>query len=97
MHVLDEASPLRDATPEALVREEAELQVLVVGLDDTSMQPVHATHQYSTQHIAWGARLVDLISEVDDGTLVLDLRKFHEVEPTLATSDFPYSYAREDT
>jgi inward rectifier potassium channel len=96
MHVLDDTSPLRDATPESLVREEAELQVLVVGLDDTSMQPVHARHQYSPQQIAWGARFVDVISEADDGAFVLDLRKFHEVEPTLATSSFPYSLARED-
>jgi len=96
IHVLDETSPLRDATPESLMRDEAEFQVLVVGLDDTSMQPVHARHQYSADRIAWGARLVDVLSEADDGALVLDLKLFHDVESTPPTSDFPYSLERPD-
>jgi inward rectifier potassium channel len=94
IHAIDETSPLRDATPDSLVRDEAELQVLVVGLDDTSMQPVHARHQYSVDCIRWGARLVDILSEADDGALVLNLRLFHDVEPTPPTSDFPYSLER---
>ncbi len=97
IHTIDATSPLRDATPESLIRDEAELQVLVVGLDDTSMQPVHARHQYSVDRIAWGARLVDVLSEADDGALVLDLKLFHDVESTPATVDFPYSLERPGT
>lgn len=91
MHVLDAASPLRESTPQSLAAQDAELQVLVVGLDDTSMQPVHARNQYSVSDIVWGARLVDIISESTDGVIMLDLTKFHDIEPTPATSDFPYS------
>jgi inward rectifier potassium channel len=91
LHAIDAASPLYGASPESLVRDEVELQIMVVGLDDTSMQPVHAKHQYAAGHIAWGARLVDVLSEADDGALVLDLHKFHDVEPTQPTPDFPYS------
>lgn len=94
MHVLDETSPLRGSTPESLERDEAELQILVVGLDDTSMQAVHATHQYSAKQIVWGARLADVLSETANDVLVLDLTQFHEIESTPAVSDFPYSWHR---
>lgn len=91
-HVIDAESPLRSATPESLVQEEAELQVLVVGLDDTAMQPIHASHRYPAERIIWGACLADVLSEVPDGALVLDLTKFHDIEPAASTADFPYSH-----
>ena len=91
MHVLDAKSPLYAATPESLDHDEAELQILVIGLDDTSMQPVHARHQYTAKSIVWGARPVDVLSESDDGALVLDLSKFHAIEATPAIDGFPYS------
>src|SRR5215471_509692 len=43
-HAIDEHSPLYGATHESLVEQEVELQVLMVGLDDTSMQTIHASH-----------------------------------------------------
>jgi len=91
LHPIDDDSPLKGATPETLIRDEAELQVLVVGVDDISMQPIHATYQYYAHQILWGARHADVLSEAEDGALELDLRKFHEVESTPATPDFPYS------
>jgi inward rectifier potassium channel len=92
LHTIDDASPLAGTTPESLVGDEAELQVLVVGLDDTSLQPIHASHQYFAGQILWGARHADVLSESEDGALVLDMRKFHDIEPTRASDDFPYSY-----
>ena len=92
--MLDEHSPLRDATPESLLHDEAELQILVVGLDDTLMQPVHARHQYTAERIVWGARPVDMLSETEDGALILDLHKFHDIEATPAAAGFPYSLVR---
>jgi inward rectifier potassium channel len=93
MHPIDADSPLAHATPDTLARDEAELQVLVVGLDDTTMQPVHGRHGYYARDILFGARHVDVLSEADDGDLVLDLRRFHDVEPTAATPEFPYPRA----
>jgi inward rectifier potassium channel len=81
LHVLDDKSPLAGATAASLERDEVELQVLVVGLDDTSMQQIHATHRYMASDIVFGARLADVLSEAADGALVLDLRRFHELEP----------------
>ena len=81
MHVIDEHSPLWGETADSLALKEAELQVMVVGLDDTFMQQVHASHRYFARDILWNHRHVDVLSETPSGDLLLDLRRFHEVEP----------------
>lgn len=90
MHRISEKSPLFGATPETCSRDEVELAVSVVGTDDTSLQPVHARRRYQMKDILWGARLADVLSELPDGRLQLDLRKFHDTVPTQATATFPY-------
>jgi len=87
-HTIDAASPLRGVTPARWKELEIEISVLVVGVDDVTMQPVHASHLYVEAQ--WGARHADVLSETDDGNLVLDLRRFHDTEPTAPTADFPY-------
>ena len=90
LHPIDDTSPLRGETPASLVAKEIELQVIVIGLDDITMQTVHASHRYFAKEILWGARLADVLSETQDGHLLLDLRRFHDVVPTAPTADFPY-------
>lgn len=82
LHPIDRESPLYGATPRSLAEEEIELQISVVGLDDTSMQTVHASHRYFAHQIVFGARHADILTEAEDGAIVLDLRKFHDVEST---------------
>lgn len=79
LHPIDAHSPLYGATPESLAAEEVELQVLLVGLDDTSMQTIHASHRYYANQILFDARHADILVETEDGNLLLDLRKFHDV------------------
>jgi inward rectifier potassium channel len=93
-HPIDEASPLHGATPASFAEQESELLIMVIGLDDTSMQPVHAAHRYFAHQIRWGARYADILSEAEDGALVLDLGRFHAVEPTAPTAGFPYSLSQ---
>jgi inward rectifier potassium channel len=92
LHVIDEKSPLFEATPETMRRDEIELIATVVGTDDTSLQPVHGRHQYETDDIVWGARLADALSEVDGGKIQLDVTKFHDLVPTPPTDKFPYRW-----
>jgi inward rectifier potassium channel len=89
-HRIVEGSPLFGETPESLAKGEVELMVSLAGIDDTSMQPVHAAHRYTDKEIVWGARHADVLSEDADGVLVLDVRKFHDVVPTAPTDGFPY-------
>ncbi len=90
LHTIDEKSPLFGATPDSLVRDEIELIVSVIGVDDTSMQQVHARHTYDANQILFGARHVDILLEQPAGDFVLDLRKFHDLQPTEPTATFPY-------
>jgi inward rectifier potassium channel len=87
LHPIDERSPLRGETAASLAEKEAELLVMVVGLDDTFMQQVHASHRYFARQILWNHRHADVLSETDTGDLVLDLRKFHDVAPVLTGDD----------
>lgn len=84
LHQIDERSPLWGETAASLVAKEAEVQVMVVGLDDTFMQQVHASHHYNARQILWDHRHADILSELESGDMLLDLRKFHEVHPVKA-------------
>ena len=90
LHVIDASSPLAGETPVSLAEKEIELTVMVLGTDDVSLQTVHASHRYFAKDIVWGAKLADVLSETSDGNMLLDLSRFHDVEPTVATPDFPY-------
>ena len=90
LHVIDPSSPLYGATPETLKRDEAELLCGVIGIDDTSLQPVHARHTYVDEDILFGARHADVLSENADGSITLDLRRFHDTVATVPTEAFPY-------
>jgi inward rectifier potassium channel len=89
-HVIDDRSPLYRMSPEEARIQEIEVQVMVVGLDDATMQMVHALHRYYTADLLWGARHADVLTEPTEGLLVLDLRRFHVVEPSRPAAGFPY-------
>jgi inward rectifier potassium channel len=93
LHPVVKGSPLFGATPESVERDEVEIVVTIVGVDDTSMQPVHARHRYYNQEIVWGARHADILSEQPDGALIVDMRLFHKIVPTKPLEDFPYPRA----
>jgi len=96
MHPIDQRSPLHGKTPDDLAADETEIGVMVVGLDETTMQPVHASHQYFAHQVIWGARHADIITEAPNGDLVLDLDKFHDTAPTAPCASFPYPRAGGD-
>jgi inward rectifier potassium channel len=90
MHRIDASSPLHGATPESFARDEVELMVTVVGIDETSAQNLHARHTYDHTDVRWGARHTDMLSERPDGGLRLDVRQFHRLTPTAPIPGFPY-------
>lgn len=96
LHTIDETSPLFGATPESAKKEDFELIVSLIGLDDTSYQPVHARYTYEHAEIVWGKRLVDVLSEDPDGNITLDLAHFHEVTDGTPTEAFPYPRSKDE-
>jgi len=89
-HRLTKDSPLFGATPESLAATEAEVSILVTGLDETSSQALHAQARYEHKDLVWGARYADLLSELPDGRLRVDLTQFQVIVETPPTPDFPY-------
>lgn len=90
LHRIVDGSPLAADSPESLAAAEAELTLAVSGTDETSLQPVHAQHTWTSDAIVWGTRLADVLSETPEGNVVLDLRRFHELAPTEPIPGFPY-------
>lgn len=81
MHKIDEASPFH--APGALERlraQKAQLFVTLYGVDETVGQNIHARHRYELSDIVWGGRFRDLLTDLEDGSRLLDYRVFHEIE-----------------
>jgi len=52
---------------------------------------VFARQSYMHTNVVWGARPADAITETQ-AEMIVDLRKFNDLEPTEATEGFPYCY-----
>ena len=81
LHQIVPGSPLHGYDAEKLAATDAEIQLEVTGIDEISLQPVHARHTWFAGSVVFGARLADVLSETPDGDMILDLRRFHEVVP----------------
>jgi inward rectifier potassium channel len=79
MHSIDESSPLWGATADSLARQNAELIVVLSGVDDRYAQRVHARHAYAADEIVWNKRLADILTVGPSGRRVVDYRRFHDV------------------
>jgi len=60
---------------------ELELQVTVVGLDDTTGQTLHGQQLYEAPALRFGMRLADGLTVGADGSLTFDASMFHDVVP----------------
>jgi inward rectifier potassium channel len=80
-HTVDESSPLYGASPDDLAQADALLVLTVGGVDDNSAQQLNARQSYSQAHIRWRHRYVDISSNGNDGRLLMDYSKFHDVTP----------------
>jgi inward rectifier potassium channel len=80
MHIVDENSPLYKLTPKDLKEQQAEIVVILTGLDETVSQTIHARHSFVASEILWGMRFVDIISRTPEGKRVVDYTRFHEVK-----------------
>jgi inward rectifier potassium channel len=81
MHTLDEKSPFYHCTPQSLDASEAEIVITLVGIDETFAQTIHARHSYGATDIVWNHRFADVLTRLEDGTRVIDYRRFDDVIP----------------
>jgi inward rectifier potassium channel len=82
VHPIDEGSPLAGATPEELERTQAEILVLLSGIDETFEQTIHARSSYRANEIVWNARFQSMFLPTDPQSRVtVDISRLHEIEP----------------
>lgn len=82
VHPIDELSPLNARTQAELLAREAEILVLLTGIEETFSQTVHARSSYRAGEIVWAARFADVFHrDADDGDLTIDMGRLHDIEP----------------
>jgi inward rectifier potassium channel len=79
MHPIDKTSPLHGVSPQSLAAAHAEIVIVLTGLDAGYAQTIHARHSYVADEILWNRKFVDVLSQLEDGTRVIDYRRFHDV------------------
>jgi len=79
VHVLDADSPLYEKTAADLELLQAELLILIKGVDDRFSQTVHARYSYRYDEIVWGAKFAQAFDVDKDGDLRLDLDRVGDI------------------
>jgi inward rectifier potassium channel len=80
VHPIDSASPLAGKSHEDLLAAEAEILILLSGIDETFEQTVHARTSYRPDEIVWGARFRSVFRMDGREQLAVDIRQLHEIE-----------------
>ncbi len=81
VHPIDATSPLFEATADSLDATEAEVLVMISGIDETFEQTVHARCSYVADEITWNARFRSIYPDRIAGSLRGDIGRLHDVEP----------------
>jgi inward rectifier potassium channel len=82
VHPIDQSSPFAGKTAAEIVQVEAEVLVLLSGIDETFAQTVHARSSYRAEEIVWNQRFRSIFVVEDGGSLSVDISRLHEFEPT---------------
>jgi inward rectifier potassium channel len=80
VHPIDQASPLAGQTSDQLVAAEAEVLVLLSGIDETFAQTVHTRSSYRAEDIVWNRRFRSIFVQEQGGSLSVDISRLHEIE-----------------
>jgi inward rectifier potassium channel len=81
VHPIDATSPMLGRTFADLERAQAEILVLLTGVDEALEQTVHARSSYRADEIVWNARFRSMFLTAADGARVtVDISRVHEIE-----------------
>jgi inward rectifier potassium channel len=81
VHPIDEDSPFQGMTSEECVASDAEILVLLTGVEETFSQMVHTRSSYKPQELVWNATFEDIFEHPADGPMTIDVSRIHEVRP----------------
>ena len=86
VHPITPDSPIWGLAEEQLVARDAEVLLLVSGIDDTFAATVHARTSYKADEIVWDAKFTNIFVPPDEaGILSADISRINETIPATAT------------
>jgi inward rectifier potassium channel len=81
VHPIDARSPLAGKTRDELERAEAEILILLSGIDETYEQTVHARSSYRVDEMVWNARFRSMfVPTAGRAGVSVDVRTLHEID-----------------
>ncbi len=81
VHPIDEKSPLYGKTEQDLDAANAEILILLTGIDETFSQTVHTRSSYKADEIVWHARFDNIYNPPSpSGRLTIDVQKLGSIE-----------------
>jgi len=84
VHPIDGQSPFHELTSEECIRADAEIMVLLKGIDETFSQTVHTRSSYKARELVWSAKFADIYLREGPHTIGIDLGRLSELQPLTA-------------
>jgi inward rectifier potassium channel len=81
IHTIDARSPLHGLDAAQLAASRCRILVSVTGHDETVAASVYAGSSYEVEDLAFDCRFVDILSVTPEGDRIVDLTRFHDIEP----------------
>jgi inward rectifier potassium channel len=75
VHPITPDSPLYGVTEAELLESDAEVLVVIHGVDDIMFQRVHVRSSYKANEVVWNAKFADMYLQLEDGSVAIDTRK----------------------
>lgn len=80
MHAITKDSPLYGVAPADLAKQQAEIVLTLMGLDDTIMQTIHSRTSFLPHEVEYGKKFADVIGNVGKQRQI-DYSKLHDLVP----------------
>ena len=89
MHSLDDSSPLYGLAPENAANKAVAFIAHVTGVDETTLEQLHARHVYATDALQFGMNFVDMIDRSQPDRLIVEHGRLSSVValPDLSRAD----------
>lgn len=85
VHPIDEDSPLHELSSEECLSSDAELLILLKGIDETFSQSVHTRSSYKAREILWSVKFADIYLREGQNIVGIDLGRLSELNQLTAS------------
>lgn len=79
MHPIDESSPLYQKSALFLSECDAQILIILTGLDETFSSTIHSRYIYKVKDILWSMRFVDILDKSEQEKYQINYEHFHDV------------------